>query len=567
MEKGRCRNMKRLTAWILTLILALGCLQSIPAAETGYGGHTYRLVISDSTWTEAFQEAINAGGYLVRFDSREEYQYVLQQINDSGSSGIMFRIGGRRDPDSAVYKWVDKNNLPMGESLNSPSSWTYSEWMGGEPSFQDGDIAECYMDIYYYRNEGRWVWNDVPDDIISVVPSYSGRIGYIIEFDNDSSQSGQTSGGSSWQDAYYSFITNQSYLSSGQTYGDELTSSYEDIAFALHDLNADGTPELIIFNGSSVYAGSINYLYQYTAGSVKYTGTMPGSNYNPYYYVDDPSIPGLFCNGAHTGAYWTDYYSMQNGYLVSEQVAQSTDSPNGTPETDPNTGEYVRTETLRTDNDALYNAYVHIKNEEDGNLLPFYTLSEINQMGWMAFLGQYGFTAATSGDALSDPAKLLSLIPDQFYFSSGAGAWSTDLTLHDDGSFEGSYHDADMGTDTATYPGGVMYTCEFSGKFGEFRRIDDYTWSMRLQSLSYRYATGQDWESDGVHYIASDAYGISGGDVFYIYMKGHPVSTLPEGYLMWARMYMGASSDNMPSALNIYGIYNVAEENGFGGDW
>ena len=75
--------MKRLTAWILTLVLAAGCLQSIPAQESG--GHTYRLVISDCTWSEAFQEALNAGGYLARFETREEYQTVLQQINDSGA--------------------------------------------------------------------------------------------------------------------------------------------------------------------------------------------------------------------------------------------------------------------------------------------------------------------------------------------------------------------------------------------------------------------------------------------------------------------------------------------------
>lgn len=349
---------RRWTAWILTAVFAAGCMQSIPAAETAAasGAHSYRLVISDCSWTEAFREAKEAGGYLARIESREEYQTILQQIYDTGVSGIMFRIGARRDLDSARYCWVDESNQTYGSALNDPAYWTYSEWMSGEPSFQDGDIPEGYVDFYYYQKEGRWVWNDVPDDIISIVPSYSGRLGYIIEFED-----------------------------------------------------------------------------------------------------------------------------------------------------------------------------------------------------------------AAAAAPLADPSVLLEHVPDEFYFSSGAGGWSTELTLHDDGSFTGSYHDSDMGSDIENYPGGVVYTCDFTGKFKDFTQIDDYTWSMRLDSLAYKYAKEMDWESDGVHYIASDAYGISGGDVFYLYLKGHPVSALPEEYLNWGRMYMGVfGQDELPATLNIYGIYNVAQEDGFG---
>ena len=33
----------------------------------------------------------------------------------------------------------------------------------------------------------------------------------------------------------------------------------------------------------------------------------------------------------------------------------------------------------------------------------------------------------------------------EFLFCSGAGAWSTVLTIHEDGTFEGYYHDTDIG--------------------------------------------------------------------------------------------------------------------------
>ena len=41
-----------------------------------------------------------------------------------------------------------------------------------------------------------------------------------------------------------------------------------------------------------------------------------------------------------------------------------------------------------------------------------------------------------------------------FYFSSGAGAWWTELRIQGDGSFEGHYQDADMGDSGDAYTNG-----------------------------------------------------------------------------------------------------------------
>lgn len=63
-------------------------------------------------------------------------------------------------------------------------------------------------------------------------------------------------------------------------------------------------------------------------------------------------------------------------------------------------------------------------------------------------------------------------------FSSGAGAWATSITLNRDGSFEGSYHDSDMGFIGEGYPHGTVYICKFSGAFDNIQQIDDNTYAM-----------------------------------------------------------------------------------------
>lgn len=58
--------------------------------------------------------------------------------------------------------------------------------LSGEPSYQGEtpEDQEMYLNMFYRGKEERWVWNDVPNDIIAVVNSYSGTVGYICEYEN-----------------------------------------------------------------------------------------------------------------------------------------------------------------------------------------------------------------------------------------------------------------------------------------------------------------------------------------------------------------------------------------------
>ncbi|MBW8383088.1 MAG: hypothetical protein K0M69_11285 [Youngiibacter sp.] len=144
--------------------------------------HQYSYHIDDCTWSEAFLNAKEMGGYLVRINTREEYSYILTEIIQQGYEKKQFLLGGRRSVIDLNYYWVDEDNSYYGHPINDMDNWTNTEWLQGEPSFKDGDIEEEYLCLYYNSREQRWGLNDVPDAIIEIEPKFSGLIGYIVEY-------------------------------------------------------------------------------------------------------------------------------------------------------------------------------------------------------------------------------------------------------------------------------------------------------------------------------------------------------------------------------------------------
>ena len=143
-------------------------------------------------------------------------------------------------------------------------------------------------------------------------------------------------------------------------------------------------------------------------------------------------------------------------------------------------------------------------------------------------------------------------MPEDFIFSSGAGAWGTVLTINDDWSFYGTYHDSEWNT---------VYICEFTGRFSKPTLVNEYTYSMTLQELNYD-NSGREYDADGIHYITSDPYGLDNADEFLIYLPGAPISELPEEFVMWSFLNSEVRA-TLPSGF--YGLYNVGGQEGFTG--
>lgn len=149
----------------------------------------------------------------------------------------------------------------------------------------------------------------------------------------------------------------------------------------------------------------------------------------------------------------------------------------------------------------------------------------------------------------------------EFLFSSGVGAWCTVLTIEEDGSFYGDYHDTDMGDSGETYPNGTMYCCSFHGKFTKPVAINDYTYEFEIASIQCDRRVGEEEIRDGIRYIYSEPYGLEQAKKIHLYLPSAPVDKLPPKYIEWICNLGDLKKDS--TILGIYGLYNVEQEEGF----
>ena len=146
-----------------------------------------------------------------------------------------------------------------------------------------------------------------------------------------------------------------------------------------------------------------------------------------------------------------------------------------------------------------------------------------------------------------------------FEFSSGAGAWSTELTVDADGSFTGSYHDSEMGETGEGYPDGTLYGCSFHGQFTEPARVDEYSWTAKV-TLELDEGQVPEAIEDGVRYVTSVPYGIEKAQTVTFFVPGTPVDHLPEGFADWSHLQ---EIDPDATEIPYYAIWSEADEAGF----
>ena len=174
---------------------------------------------------------------------------------------------------------------------------------------------------------------------------------------------------SGWKKIYQDFIQNETYEQFRQ-YGDELW-------FALHDLDGDGTPELIYTDGGEWY--EYDYIVcTIRSGGVVCIGKMCaplGAWFDegfPFLYSEDDRYPGLFSKNNIYGYYGNEsdrycgYFEIGSGGTIAEQVVEAS----------------IGDRTLKeTDEDLLFRLGIY------GDLHPlrFYEVSTLMDDGWGTF--------------------------------------------------------------------------------------------------------------------------------------------------------------------------------------
>lgn len=135
---------------------------------------------SDVTWKDAEAAAAEVpNGTLVNIETSDEMTAITKQIESLGLKDDAFWIGATRTSDSKDYYWVDGYGMSQGD----PISTSNSNWLKGEPSYKDANTKadEMYVVMLYSSKEGRWVWNDTPNDLVKALSYYKGKMAYIIE--------------------------------------------------------------------------------------------------------------------------------------------------------------------------------------------------------------------------------------------------------------------------------------------------------------------------------------------------------------------------------------------------
>lgn len=135
-------------------------------------------------------------------------------------------------------------------------------------------------------------------------------------------------------------------------------------------------------------------------------------------------------------------------------------------------------------------------------------------------------------------------------YASGAGAWGDYLHINPDGSFSGEYHDSDMGiADENEYPNGTVFIDRYSGKYGNFIKIDDCTYLLTVLEETHEFEPNAEWIEDGIRFVSTSPENPDIGTEYVLCLPGKPLSEIPKSVKEWE---LGNDSENTLTGYCLY---------------
>lgn len=177
-----------------------------------------------------------------------------------------------------------------------------------------------------------------------------------------------------------------------------------------------------------------------------------------------------------------------------------------------------------------------------------------------------GESSAESKEESSEPEIIskkagitFSDLQGQYEYSTGAGGWYTEFTLNADGTFEGDYHCHSFENDTE-----YADVCDFKGNFTMLEKIDDTTYSMRLERIdlinNVEPVSEEDYQPGDVRVNYTDyVQGLNSGKEFMVYLPGTNTDIFNDSTLANMCGFMYNSTEGTES-LSFNVIYNKEED-------
>ncbi len=175
-------------------------------------------------------------------------------------------------------------------------------------------------------------------------------------------------------------------------------------------------------------------------------------------------------------------------------------------------------------------------------------------------------TAAPAESTATEESMEVSVLGNEFsqtmYLANTTGRGGGSITLLGNGSFTGETH--------AMYPEEgkgqyitVVEKCEFSGKFSNIEKVDEYSYSLELIEFMLDKPAGTEEITEDVHFRYTDDQNFSDGKTFILYAPEAPLSVLTEDAKFgWPGPFEGAEIGEV-GCWTLYNLDNY--ESYFGG--